>query len=153
MTTPVFEDSLQSSTTSSCEMAVGTGDINDPRNESYKNVLGTTLQLFSRQPLTGFNRDGFCRVTAGDFGNHSVAGVVSEEFLDFTASRGNDLRVVGLSEGCKWCLCASRWKEALDAFRAGRISRNGVPKVRLESTDQSALRTISLQDLEEFRTN
>ena len=55
-------------------MAVGTGDITNPQNESHKNVLGSTLQLFSKQPLTGFNRDGFCRVTVGDFGNHSVAG-------------------------------------------------------------------------------
>jgi uncharacterized protein (DUF2237 family) len=55
-------------------MAIGTADITNPQNESHKNVLGTTLQLFSKQPLTGFNRDGFCRVTAGDFGNHSVAG-------------------------------------------------------------------------------
>lgn len=56
------------------KMAIGNGDITSPQNESHKNVLGTTLQLFSKQPLTGFNRDGFCRVTPGDFGNHSVAG-------------------------------------------------------------------------------
>jgi hypothetical protein len=55
-------------------MAIGTADVTNPQNESHKNVLGTTLQLFSKQPLTGFHRDGFCRVTAGDFGNHSVAG-------------------------------------------------------------------------------
>lgn len=60
--------------------------------------------------------------------NLCISGVVSEEFLDYTASQGNDLRVVGLTEGCKWCLCAGRWQEALDAFRAGRISKNGVPK-------------------------
>jgi uncharacterized protein (DUF2237 family) len=50
-------------------MAVGTGDVTHPQNESRKKVLGTTLQLFNRQPLTGFNRDELCRVTAGDFGN------------------------------------------------------------------------------------
>jgi uncharacterized protein len=93
-----------------------------------KNVLGSTLQLFSRQPLTGFYRDGYCRAGAADMGNHSVAGIVSEEFLDFTASQGNDLRIVGLSEGCKWCLCAGRWLEALEAFKTGRIGRNGVPR-------------------------
>jgi uncharacterized protein (DUF2237 family) len=77
--------------------------------------------------------------------------VVSEEFLDYTASQGNDLRIVGLKEGCKWCLCAGRWQEALDAFRDGKISRNAVPKVQLESTDQAALRKLSIRDLEEFK--
>ena len=52
--------------------------------------------------MTGFYRDGYCRSGAADFGNHAVAGVVSEEFLDFTAAQGNDLRVAGLSGGCKW---------------------------------------------------
>jgi len=41
--------------------------------------------------------------------------VVTDEFLDFSASRGNDLRKIGLTGGCKWCLCTSRWKEAVDA--------------------------------------
>jgi hypothetical protein len=64
-----------------------------------KNVLGQALQLFSKQPLTGFYRDGYCRVGAADMGNHAVAGIVTEEFLDYSASQGNDLRVAGLSEG------------------------------------------------------
>ena len=80
-----------------------------------------------------------------------VAGVVSEEFLDYTASQGNDLRVVGLKEGCKWCLCAGRWQEALNAFRDGKISQNGVPRVQLEATDQTALRKVDLKDLEAFK--
>jgi uncharacterized protein (DUF2237 family) len=79
-------------------------------------------------------------------------GVVSEEFLDYTASQGNDLRIVGLSEGCKWCLCAGRWQEALDAFRSGKINRAAVPRVQLESTDATALRKVSMRDLEEFKT-
>jgi hypothetical protein len=62
------------------EMAIGNGDVTSPQNESNKNVLGTTLQLFSKQPLTGFNRDGFCKVSAGDFGNHSVAGKTKGQF-------------------------------------------------------------------------
>jgi uncharacterized protein (DUF2237 family) len=80
-----------------------------------------------------------------------MLGVVSEEFLDYTASQDNDLRIVGLSEGCKWCLCVGRWQEALDAFRAGKISRTAVPKVQLESTDANALRKVSMRDLEEFK--
>lgn len=108
-------------------------DINgistQPSPEPAANVLGSILQLFSRQPLTGFHRDGYCRVSATDFGNHSVAGIVTDEFLDFSASRGNDLRLIpGMTGGCKWCLCAARWREALDAFREGRLGREGVPK-------------------------
>jgi uncharacterized protein (DUF2237 family) len=72
---------------------------NETNDITSKNVLGQALQLFSKQPLTGFYRDGYCRVGAADMGNHAVAGIVTEEFLDYSASQGNDLRVVGLSEG------------------------------------------------------
>lgn len=99
--------------------------------------------------MTGFYRDGYCRVGPEDGGNHAVAGmqtlqtphhliaqqdpsfhippfpsiyqayhyagVLTREFLDFSASRGNNLRSIGLEPGCKWCLCTARWKEALDA--------------------------------------
>ncbi|KAL0264325.1 hypothetical protein SLS55_000273 [Diplodia seriata] len=78
-------------------------------------VFKKPLALHSTKPMTGFLRNGYCEVPAGDFGNHSVAAEVTDEFLEFSASRGNDLRTVGLAGGCKWCLCASRWKEALDA--------------------------------------
>lgn len=72
-------------------------------------------QFTDKKPMTGFKRDGFCR-TEGDPGNHSVAAVVTEQFLDFSASKGNDLRKqAGLKDGQKWCLCANRWKEAFDA--------------------------------------
>lgn len=78
-------------------------------------VYKKPLALFSKRPVTGFYRDGYCRVGPEDAGNHSVAGVLTDEFLDFTASKGNNLRAAGLTAGCKWCLCASRWKEAMDA--------------------------------------
>lgn len=66
--------------------------------------------------MTGFLRNGYCEVPAGDFGNHAVAAEVTEEFLDFTARQGNDLRSIGgMKGGCKWCLCASRWYEAFEA--------------------------------------
>ena len=96
----------------------------------------------------------------------TFVAVVSKEFLDYTASQGNDLRTVGLAEGCRWCLCAGRWQEALDAFRAGKINRNGVPKsvrltllsfgsnlyrVQLEATDRTALRKVEFKDLEAFK--
>jgi uncharacterized protein (DUF2237 family) len=85
-----------------------------------------------------------------DPGNHAVAGVVTEEFLDFSASQGNNLRAAGLSEGCKWCLCTSRWLEAFQAFKDGKISKNGVPKVQLEATEDSALQQVKLEQFREF---
>jgi uncharacterized protein len=100
--------------------------------------------------MTGFYRDGYCRTGAGDFGNHAVAGVVSEEFLDFTASQGNDLRVAGLTGGCKWCLCTSRWFEAFQAYKDGRISEKAVPRVVLEATEDSALRKVDLDVFKQF---
>ncbi|KAI9660912.1 MAG: hypothetical protein M1821_009239 [Bathelium mastoideum] len=101
--------------------------------------------------MTGFLRNGYCEVPAADFGNHSVAAVVSDKFLDFTASRGNDLRTVGLTGGCKWCLCASRWKEALEA----RTSDNDdvVPKVFLSATHEKALDKVDMADLQKFAAN
>ena len=75
---------------------------------------------------------------------------MSEKFLDFSAEQGNDLRVAGLTEGCKWCLCTSRWLEAFQAFKDGKIDRDAVPKVNLGATEDSALRKVELEDLREF---
>lgn len=74
------------------------------------NVLKTPLALHSTSPMTGFLRNGYCEVPASDHGNHSIAAQVTDEFLDFSASRGNDLRkgIQGMKGGCKWCLCVSR---------------------------------------------
>ncbi|PSR78156.1 hypothetical protein BD289DRAFT_377009 [Coniella lustricola] len=116
-------------------------------------VLRQPLKLFSTQPMTGFYRDGYCRTGAMDPGNHAVAGVVSEDFLDFTASQGNDLRPVGLRGGCKWCLCTTRWLEALQAFQDGRIPKNAVPKIDLEATEDSVLRKVDLETLRDFAVN
>ncbi|CAD6573651.1 MAG: hypothetical protein ASARMPRED_006229 [Alectoria sarmentosa] len=80
-------------------------------------VLRKPLALFSQKPMTGFYRDGYCRVGPEDGGNHAVAGVLTKEFLDFSASRGNNLRSIGLEPGCKWCLCTARWKEAMEAAK------------------------------------
>ena len=114
-------------------------------------VFEKPLALFSKEPPTGFYRDGYCRTSSEDKGNHTVAGVVTDEFLQFSASRGNDLRQIGLTSGTKWCLCTNRWKEAVDAYRKGEISRKAVPQVHLHATDQSALRNgIDLKDLKEF---
>ena len=100
--------------------------------------------------MTGFLRNGYCVVPEGDFGNHSVAAVVSDKFLDFSASRGNNLRRAGLTEGCKWCLCVSRWKEALIEFKRTGASDDLVPKVYLGATNEKALKQVSLDDLKQF---
>jgi uncharacterized protein len=113
-------------------------------------VFKKPLQLFSTQPMTGFYRDGYCRTGAQDGGNHAVAGIVADEFLEFSAARGNDLRQIGLKGGCKWCLCTSRWLEAYQGFREGKLSREGVPKVDLDATEDSALRKVDLDVLKQF---
>ncbi|KAI1636077.1 hypothetical protein F4809DRAFT_406092 [Biscogniauxia mediterranea] len=129
------------------------------------NVFKQPLRFFSAEPTTGYFRDGYCRTTATvtttttipgmvvveDPGNHAVAAVVTDEFLDYSASRGNDLRSgLGLRGGCRWCLCSARWLEAYRAYRAGRVSMLGVPRVDLDATEESALRTVDLQTLRQF---
>lgn len=114
--------------------------------KSEKNVLGTRLEMCSLSPLTGFNRDGNCRSATGDAGVHGVCSVVTEDFLAFTKSRGNDLSspnelfgFPGLNPGDKWCLCASRWKEASD---------NGVaPPVVLSATSGTVLKIVEFDTL------
>ena len=96
--------------------------------------------------MTGFYRDGFCKTGPGDTGIHTVCVEVTEEFLEFSRERGNDLSTPvpewdfpGLVPGDRWCLCVSRWKEALDAGMA--------PPVILASTHISALEFVNLEDL------
>lgn len=108
------------------------------------NVLGTELQSCSFDPLTGFFRDGCCRTDEHDLGSHVVCARVTAEFLAFSRERGNDLstprpeyRFAGLRPGDRWCLCALRWKEALDAGVA--------PPVHLEATHAQALEHVTLE--------
>jgi len=117
---------------------------------SARNVLGTELMPCSYDPLTGYFRDGCCNTDASDLGSHLVCVRVTAEFLAFSASRGNDLstplpahRFAGLKPGDRWCLCANRWREALEAGVA--------PTVILESTHSKALEFVSLAQLEKHR--
>ena len=110
------------------------------------NVLGTPLQACCYRPVTGFYRDGFCRTGPDDKGLHTVCAVMTETFLTFSRNRGNDLSTPvpeydfpGLNPGDHWCLCVSRWAEALEAGQA--------PPVVLESTHIHALEFVSLKDL------
>lgn len=102
-------------------------------------------------PPTGFKRDGYCRVTDEDPGNHSVATTVTSAFLDFTNSKGNNLNKAGVKPGMKWCLCASRWKEAYDAFKDGSLGKEAVPQVHLHASDKKALDVVEYKALKEFR--
>ena len=77
-----------------------------------KNLYGEKLKMCSKNPITGFYRDGYCRTGDDDTGSHTVCAKVTEEFLEFTNSMGNNLDM--LEPGDKWCLCAMRWKEAKD---------------------------------------
>ena len=88
-------------------------------SKSQKNVLGESLELCSKDPMTGFLRDGCCNTNTFDRGSHTVCAVVTNEFLEFSKSIGNDLSTPipeldfkGLAEGDSWCLCADRWLEA-----------------------------------------
>ena len=113
---------------------------------SHLNVLGEKLSICSADPVTGFFRDGCCRTGGGDHGVHCVCAIVTEEFLDFSRRRGNDLMTPrpefsfpGLKPGDSWCLCVQRW---LEAFEHGCA-----PKVNLSATSIVALEFVDLDDL------
>ena len=125
------------------------GDNGGGGRGSSRNVLGGRLQTCSIQPTTGFFRTGCCDTGPQDFGSHTVCVVMTAEFLEFSKSRGNDLSTPhpefefsGLRPGDRWCLCAPRWQEALEAGMA--------PRVVLRATEIDALRYCSLTDLKRF---
>ncbi len=114
-----------------------------------RNVLGGPLDVCSRDPLTGFFRDGCCNTGDGDTGTHVVCAQVTDAFLAYSRSRGNDLITPrpeflfpGLKAGDQWCLCVSRW---LEAYAAGVA-----PPLRLSATHEAALRYVSLETLTSF---
>lgn len=113
-----------------------------------RNVLGEKLETCCTSPMTGFYRDGTCNTGGGDFGAHVVCAEVTEEFLAFTKSQGNDLSTPapmsnfpGLKPGDRWCLCATRWQEALAAGVA--------PPVILSATHASTVEYVSLDELKQ----
>jgi uncharacterized protein (DUF2237 family) len=111
-----------------------------------RNVLGGPLAVCCMSPMTGFYRTGSCETGPQDLGTHVVCAQVTEAFLAFSRSRGNDLTTPvpafgfpGLQPGDRWCLCAARWQEALEAGVA--------PPVVLAATHEHALAFVSLDDL------
>jgi uncharacterized protein (DUF2237 family) len=116
------------------------------KKEAEKSVIGTPLEVCSLSPTTGFRRDGSCRSVKDDIGVHGVCSEVTVEFLQFTKNRGNDLSspneahgFPGLKPGDRWCLCASRWREAFDHGLA--------PPVVLSATNAQVLKLIDMNDL------
>ena len=108
-----------------------------------KNVLGGALLACSYSPLTGFYRSGCCETGPDDLGRHIICVRVTESFLEFSRTVGNDLSTprpefafAGLKPGDRWCLCAPRWKEALDAGAA--------PQLVLEATHEETLAIVPL---------
>ena len=110
------------------------------------NVLGQPLASCSVDPMTGFFRTGCCETGPHDHGRHIVCAELTADFLEFSRRRGNDLITPrpefdfpGLRPGDRWCLCADRWREALEAGVA--------PPVILEATHARALETVELEVL------
>ena len=117
--------------------------------ENARNVLGEPLAACGHDPVTGFYRDGCCNTGPEDLGAHTVCAEVTEDFLAYTASQGNDLTMPipeagfrGLRPGDRWCLCAVRWQEAR---RAGHA-----PPVVLEATHEGTLEIVPLADLRPY---
>ena len=117
-----------------------------------KNVLGNSLISCSKNPLTGFFRNGKCDTCSDDIGMHTVCALMTDDFLKFSYENGNDLSTPrpeynfpGLNEGDYWCLCLSRWIQAYNAKCA--------PKVKLDATHASVLEFVELSKLKEFEVN
>ena len=119
------------------------------QTDQQLNVLGTLLELCCNNPMTGYWRDGICRTASEDYGTHVVCAVMTQEFLEYTKSRGNDLstpiaayQFPGLQPGDKWCLCVLRW---LEAEKAGVA-----PQINLKATNDAALKFTSLDLLKKY---
>ena len=118
--------------------------------ENQKNVLDTNLEPCGIDPITGFYRDGYCNTGPGDLGTHTVCALVTDEFLEYSKSKGNDLSTprpefgfLGLKAGDRWCLCALRWEEARKAGCA--------PRIKLTSTNIKTLEIIELKYLKAYQ--
>ena len=116
------------------------------------NIFGDEIEACCYDPMTGYFRDGFCNTDEHDHGSHVVCAVMTDDFLEFSKSKGNDLSTPrpesnfpGLKEGDRWCLCALRWKEAYDAGVA--------PKVYLESCHLNSLNFVTKEQLAEYAVN
>ncbi|WVR05365.1 NAD(P)H:quinone oxidoreductase, type IV [Kwoniella sp. DSM 27419] len=126
-------------------------------DQSKLSVLHAPLQPLTKEGdsthPTGYRRDGYCWGDEQDPGNHFIGAVVSQEFLEYSKQQGNDLMTQrpgfpGLKDGCKWCLCVNRWKEAMMA--SDKLGEKVVPRVDLSATALPALKGVSLEDLKKY---
>jgi hypothetical protein len=115
-------------------------------NRKSKNIFGEVLVTCSSKPLTGFFRDGCCTTDESDTGEHTVCIIATEEFLQFSKEKGNDLSTplpqfgfTGVKPGDRWCLCALRWVEAYE--------NQAAPKIVLEATNETLLRHVPMEVL------
>ena len=119
------------------------------RKETVLNVYGKPLEICCKSPITGYFRDGLCRTDISDYGLHLTCALLTTEFLEFSKIQGNDLSTPrpefgfrGLKHGDKWCICAGRWTEALEAGKA--------PQIYLKSTHQKMLTMVQIEVLEKY---
>jgi uncharacterized protein len=122
------------------------------------NVFGTPLESCGTDPLTGFYRDGCCETGPDDLGVHTVCVVATEEFLAFSRAAGNDLstprpefRFPGVRPGDRWCVCASRWREAWQAGKAPPVVLTATHEATLEFVPLSVLVKHAWKEAEETR--
>ena len=126
--------------------ALGASATTGAATMSEKNILGSPLIACGQDPVTGFFRDGYCNTSHHDKGTHVLCAVVTETFLNYTRSKGNDLsspnaqfRFPGLQPGDRWCLCVLRWKQALDAGVAPPIDPHCTHEKALDYVDLEVL--------------
>ena len=117
--------------------------------EDQLNIFNEPLEACSFDPVTGFFRSGCCETSEQDTGSHTVCAIMTEEFLKFSKSKGNDLSTPvpafdfpGLNSGDRWCLCAARWLEAYEASSA--------PSIIAKATHRRAIETIPMEVIKEF---
>ena len=113
------------------------------------NLFDEVIEECCSNPITGFFRNGFCHIDELDRGLHIVCSLITDDFLRFSKSRGNDLSTPrpefnfpGLVEGDSWCVCAERWKEA--------YQHGFAPKVFLKRTHKKAATIIDIEILKEY---
>ena len=111
------------------------------------NIFGEPLKLCGQNPLTGYNRTGFCSLSNQDIGTHIVCAIIDDKFLKFTLNRGNDLITPfngfpGLKSGDRWCLCVLRW---LEAYKNG-----AAPLLDLDATSQNVLKYANINLFKQY---
>ena len=136
----------------------GGGPIEGEGIAPARNVIGTALRCCCTDVRgsgigTGFYRDGHCSTGPQDEGRHTVCIEATEAVSRFSAAAGNPLHAPmpqyafpGVGPGDQWCLCASRWAQAMQAQEAG-VAEGIVPRVHLLATHEKTLQHATLEQL------